>query len=55
MRASPSAAAGSDGLQEREVVAACSARLVVARAARVLLRDEVTALAGSLRAIVEER
>ena len=46
---------GSDGLQEREVVAACSARLVVARAARVLLRDEVNALAAGLRAILEGR
>ena len=50
-------AAGRTGevtLQEREVVAACSARFVVARAARVLLRDEINALADRLRAVVEE-
>ena len=40
-------------LVEREVVAACSARLVAARAARVLLRDEINALVERLRAAVE--
>ena len=43
------------GLQEREVVAACSARLVAARAARVLLRDEINALVDGLRAVLEAR
>ena len=42
-------------LEEREVVAACSARLVAGRSARVLRRDEVNALADALRAVVEER
>jgi len=40
---------------ERGVVTACSARLVAGRAARVLLRDEVNALADRLRAALEER
>ena len=47
--------AGGVTLQEREVVAACSARLVAARAARVLLHAEINALADSLRAILEAR
>ena len=51
-------AAGRTGgveLQERGVVAACSARFVAARAARVLLRDEINELAGRLRAALEGR
>lgn len=46
--------AGMPPLEVREVVAACSARLVAARAARVLLRDEIGALVGGLRAALEE-
>jgi ATP phosphoribosyltransferase len=46
---------GMQELQEREVVAACSARLVAARAARVLLRDEINALVDGLRAVLEGR
>ena len=46
---------GMEELQEREVVAACSARLVAARAARVLLRGEINALVDGLRAVLEER
>jgi hypothetical protein len=42
-------------LVEQGVVAACSARLVAGRSARVLRRDEVNALADALRAVVEER
>jgi len=42
-------------LEERGVVAECSARLVVARSARVLRRHEINALAESLRAVLEER
>ncbi len=45
--------AGGVVLQEREVVAACSARFVAARAARVLLHAEINALADGLRAILE--
>jgi ATP phosphoribosyltransferase len=41
-------------LVEREVVAACSAHLVAARAARVLLRDEIKALVDRLRAALEQ-
>jgi ATP phosphoribosyltransferase len=51
-------AAGRRGmleLDEREVLASCSAHLVAARAARVLLREEVNGLADSLRAVVEAR
>ena len=50
-------AAGEPGvpaLEVREVVAACSARLVAARAARVLLRDEVGALVERLRRVMED-
>ena len=47
--------AGMVALEEREVVAACSARLVSARAARVLRRDEINALADRLRAVLEGR
>ena len=39
----------------REVVAACSAHLLVARAARVLLRDQINALAERLRVALGER
>ena len=46
---------GMPRLEVREVVAACSARLVAARAARVLLRDEFGALVTRLRAALEER
>ena len=46
---------GMQELEEREVVAACSARLVAARASRVLLRDEINALVDRLRAILEGR
>ena len=42
-------------LEVGEVVADCSAHLVAARAARVLLRDEIGALVTSLRAALEER
>lgn len=49
------ARAGAQELREREVVAACSARLVAARAARVLLRDEINSLADRLRAVLEGR
>ena len=51
-------AAGRRGmreLDEREVLASCSARLVAARASRVLLRDEINGLADRLRAILEGR
>lgn len=44
---------GDAALEVRAVVAACSARLVAARAARVLVRDEIGALAGRLRAALE--
>lgn len=47
--------AGLAPLEVREVVAACSAHLVAARAARVLLRDEVGALVTGLRAALGER
>jgi len=47
--------AGMPSLEVREVVAACSAHLVAARAGRVLLRDEVGALVTGLRAALEER
>jgi ATP phosphoribosyltransferase len=47
--------AGMEDLQEREVVAACGARFVVARAARVLLRREVNELVYRLRAVLEGR
>jgi len=42
-------------LVEREVVAACSAHLLASRAARVLLSEEINALAERLRAAVEEK
>ena len=42
-------------LLEREVVAACSAHLLASRAARVLLSEEINALAERLRAAVEEK
>jgi hypothetical protein len=42
-------------LEVGEVVAAVSAHLVAARAARVVLRDEVGALVTGLRAALEER
>ena len=45
---------GAPPLEVREVVAACSARLVAARAARVLLRDEFSALVTRLRAALED-
>jgi ATP phosphoribosyltransferase len=45
---------GSEGLAVREVVATCSARLVAARAARVLLRDEIGAVVERLRTRLEE-
>ena len=45
---------GMPSLEVGEVVAAGSAHLVAARAARVLLRDEVGALVDSLRAALEE-
>ena len=52
-------AAGRRGmreLDEREVLASCSARLVAARASRGrLLRDEINGLADRLRAILEGR
>lgn len=41
------------GLVEREEIARCSLRLVVNRAARVLLSDEIGALVERLRAAVE--
>lgn len=47
--------AGMPPLEVGEVVADCSAHLVAARAARVLLRDEIGALVTSLRAALEER
>ena len=46
---------GMPPLEVGQVVAGCSAHLVAARAARVLLRDEVGALVTSLRAALEER
>jgi ATP phosphoribosyltransferase len=46
---------GMQELQERWVIAVCSARLVAARAARVLLREEINALADDLRAVLERR
>lgn len=55
LRSRLAAAADAPALVEREIVAACSARLVAARAARVLLRDEINALAGRLRVVVEGR
>ena len=45
---------GAPPLEVREVVAVCSAHLVAARAARVLLRDEFGALVTRLRAALEE-
>ena len=46
---------GMEPLDEREEIASCSARLVAARAARVLLRDEINGLAHDLRAVLEGR
>jgi ATP phosphoribosyltransferase len=46
---------GMQALQEQEVVADCTAHLVVARAARVLLRDEINTLVDRLRGILEGR
>jgi ATP phosphoribosyltransferase len=46
---------GTPPLEVREVVARCSAHLMAARSARVLLRDEFTALVTRLRAAVEEK
>jgi ATP phosphoribosyltransferase len=46
---------GMPPLEIGEVVAAVSAHLVAARAARVLLRDEIGVLVTSLRAALEER
>lgn len=43
------------GLVERQLVAACSLRLVVNRAAHALLSDEIEAFAARLREVVEER
>lgn len=48
---------GADGpeMEVREVVSACSARLVAARAARALLRDEIADLVERLRTALEVR
>jgi ATP phosphoribosyltransferase len=46
---------GMRELDEREVLASCSARLVAARAARVLLRDDINGLVDGLRAVLETR
>jgi ATP phosphoribosyltransferase len=46
---------GAPPLEVREVVTTCSAHLVAARAARVLLRDEFGALVARLRATLEDR
>lgn len=46
---------GMPPLEVGQVVAGCSAHLVAARAARVLLRREVGALVTSLRVALEER
>lgn len=46
---------GVPALEVRAVVAACSARLVAARAARVLLRDDIGALVERLRSALEDR
>jgi len=53
LRARIAATPHAPALVEREIVAACSARLVAARAARILLRDEINTLAERLRAVVE--
>lgn len=45
---------GAPLLEEREVVASCSAHLVASRAARVLLRDELASLIDRLRAALED-
>jgi ATP phosphoribosyltransferase len=45
---------GASTLEVREVVAVCSARLVAARASRVLLRDEIGALVDRLRAVRDD-
>ncbi len=54
LRSRLAAFADAPALAEREIVAACSARLVAARAARVLLRDEINGLAERLRAAVDK-
>jgi ATP phosphoribosyltransferase len=54
MRSKLAAFPDAPELAEREIVATCSARLVAARAARVLLRDEINVLAERLRAAVDK-
>ena len=48
-------APGAPPLEVRAVVASCSARLVAARAARVLRRGDIDALVKRLRAALEDR
>ena len=48
-------APGAAPLEVRAVVASCSARLVAARAARVLRRGDIDALVKRLRTALEDR